>query len=130
MTVSGGRGDDVSVERGRPETGSLQATAAVVVMVTAPTQTVAEHLVRTVVEERLAACGNIVPGVVSIYHWEGKVQRDDELLIVFKSTRAMAPRLMARIEALHPYEVPEALVLPIEAGLAPYLAWVAANSNG
>jgi periplasmic divalent cation tolerance protein len=108
----------------------MSATAVVVVLVTAPSQTVAEHLVTTIVEERLAACGNIVPGVVSIYHWEGKVQRDEELLIAFKSTRAVVPRLLARIEALHPYEVPEALVLPIEAGLAPYLAWVAANSNG
>lgn len=104
--------------------------AAVVVLVTAPSQAVAEQIVTTIVAERLAACGNIVSGLTSIYRWQEAVQRDEELLIVFKTTRAMAPRMMARIEALHPYEVPEALVLPVEAGLAPYLAWVTANSNG
>jgi periplasmic divalent cation tolerance protein len=103
---------------------------AVVVLVTVPTQTVAEHIVTTIVAERLAACGNIVPGLTSIYRWQEVVQRDDELLIVFKTTRAMAPRMLARLEALHPYDVPEALVLPVEDGLAPYLAWVTANSNG
>lgn len=102
---------------------------AVVVLVTVPSQVVAEHIVTTAVTEQLAACGNIVPGVVSIYQWQGAVQRDEELLIVFKTTRAAAPKLMARIEALHPYEVPEALMLPVEAGLAPYLAWVTANSH-
>jgi periplasmic divalent cation tolerance protein len=106
------------------------AVPAVVVLVTVPSQIIAEQIVTTIVEERLAACGNIVPGLTSIYRWQEAVQRDDELLVVFKTTRAMAPRMLARVEALHPYEVPEALVLPVEAGLAPYLAWVTANSNG
>ena len=106
------------------------AEPAVVVLVTAPSQPVAEEIVTTIVEERLAACGNIVPGLTSIYRWQEAVQRADELLIVFKTTRATAPRLLARVEALHPYEVPEALVLPVEAGLVPYLTWVTANSNG
>jgi periplasmic divalent cation tolerance protein len=101
-----------------------------VVLVTAPSQTVADQIVTRIVEERLAACGNIVPGVTSIYRWQEAVQRDEESLIVFKTTRAMVPRMMARIEALHPYDVPEALVLTVDAGLAPYLAWVTANSNG
>jgi periplasmic divalent cation tolerance protein len=105
-------------------------SSAVVVLVTVPSEAVAEQLVTTIVEERLAACGNIVPGLTSIYRWQEKVQSDAELLIVFKTTRATAPRMLARIEALHPYEVPEALVLPVEGGLAPYLAWVTANSNG
>ena len=105
-------------------------SSAVVVLVTVPSEAVAEQLVTTIVEERLAACGNIVPGLTSIYRWQEKVQIDAELLIVFKTTRATAPRMLARIEALHPYEVPEALVLPVEGGLAPYLAWVTANSNG
>ena len=106
------------------------AVSAVVVLVTAPSQTIAEQIVTTIVKERLAACGNIVSGLTSIYRWQEAVQRDDESLILFKTTRAMAPRMLARIEALHPYDVPEALVLPVEAGLAPYLAWVTANSNG
>jgi periplasmic divalent cation tolerance protein len=106
------------------------AVSAVVVLVTAPSQGVAEQIVTAIVGERLAACGNIVPGLVSIYRWQDALQRDDEMLILFKTTRATAPRLLARVEALHPYEVPEALVLPVEAGLEPYLTWVAANSHG
>ena len=104
--------------------------STVVVLVTAPSPAVADQIVTAIVEERLAACGNIVPRVTSIYRWQEVVQRDEESLIVFKTTRVMVPRMMARIAALHPYEVPEALVLPVEAGLAPYLAWVTANSNG
>jgi periplasmic divalent cation tolerance protein len=107
----------------------MMTQAAVIVLVTAPSQVVAEHLVTTLVTEELAACGNIVPGITSIYRWEGALQRDEELLIVLKTTRAAAPKLMTRIEALHPYDVPEALMVPIEAGLAPYLAWVTANSH-
>jgi periplasmic divalent cation tolerance protein len=111
--------DGVGVER-----------TVVVVLITAPSREVAESLVQQLVAERLAACGNIVPGVTSIYRWEGAVERADELLIVCKTTRAMVPRLLSRVEELHPYDVPEALVLPIEAGLAPYLGWVTANSDG
>jgi periplasmic divalent cation tolerance protein len=104
--------------------------AAVVVLVTAPSQEIAERLTTTVVEERLAACGNIVPGITSIYRWADAVQRDDEVLVIFKTVRSAAPKLMARIADLHPYEVPESLVLPVQAGLAPYLAWVAASVEG
>ena len=101
----------------------------VVVLVTAPDAEVAEHIVRTLVDEELAACGNIVPGVVSIYRWEGAVQRDSEVLIVLKTTRARAPDVVARVPALHPYEVPEVLVVPVNDGFAPYMRWVAAGSG-
>jgi periplasmic divalent cation tolerance protein len=103
---------------------------AVIVLVTAPSREVAEHLTTTLVEERLAACGNIVPGVTSIYRWQGEVQRDEELMIVFKTAAQTASALMSRVEQLHPYEVPEAVVLPIATGLPPYLAWVMANAAG
>jgi periplasmic divalent cation tolerance protein len=105
----------------------MSGPAAVVVLATAPSQDAAEQLVTAVVEERLAACGNIVPGVTSIYWWDGAVQRDAEVLIIFKTESSAAPRLMARVAELHPYDVPESLVLPVTAGLAPYLAWIAAN---
>lgn len=101
----------------------------VVVLVTAPDAGVAEHIVRTLVDEELAACGNILPGVVSIYRWEGAVQRDSEVLIVLKTTRARAPDVVARVPALHPYEVPEVLVVPVNDGFAPYMRWVAAGSG-
>jgi periplasmic divalent cation tolerance protein len=108
----------------------MSVPAVVVLLVTAPSQDVAEQLVTTVVEERLAACGNIVPGMTSIYWWEGAVQRDAEVLVIFKTEQAVAPRLMARVEQLHPYDVPESLVLPVTAGLEGYLRWVAANVAG
>lgn len=108
----------------------MSEASLVVVLVTAPSREVAEHITRTMVDERLAACGNIVPGVTSIYRWGGAVQKDEELLIVFKATQQIAPKLMARVAEIHPYEVPEAIVLPVVAGLPPYVAWVAANASG
>lgn len=108
----------------------MPATAVLVVLVTAPSGEVAERIVTAAVEEGLAACGNIVPGLTSIYRWEGAVQREREVLITFKTVRTMVDRLMTRVAELHPYDVPEALALPVEAGLDPYMTWVAANSNG
>lgn len=102
----------------------------VVVLVTAPSLEVAEQVVTTVVEERLAACGNIVPGLRSIYRWQDAVQKDDEVLVLFKTTQETARELMGRVAEIHPYEVPEAIALPVVAGLPSYLAWVAASSAG
>lgn len=104
-------------------------TDAVVVLVTAPTPERAAEIARAVVEERLAACGNVVPGLRSIYRWEGKVQEDAEALLVLKTTRARLDALRDRVLALHPYEVPEVIALPVEAGSAPYLAWIAAETR-
>jgi periplasmic divalent cation tolerance protein len=104
--------------------------AACVVLVTAPSQDVAESIVTAVVEARLAACGNIVPGLVSIYRWQGAVQRDAEVLILFKTTAGAVAALTERVVALHPYDVPEVLVLPATAGSEPYLAWVRASVDG
>ncbi|HUL60947.1 MAG TPA: divalent-cation tolerance protein CutA [Anaeromyxobacteraceae bacterium] len=103
-------------------------TDALVVLVTAPTPERAAELARAVVEERLAACGNVVPGLRSIYRWEGKVQDDAEALLVLKTTRARFEALRERILALHPYQVPEVIALPVEAGSAPYLAWLAGET--
>jgi periplasmic divalent cation tolerance protein len=102
---------------------------ALVVLVTCPTAERAAELARAVVEERLAACGNVVPGLRSIYRWEGKVQDDAEALLVLKTTRERFEALRERVLALHPYEVPEVIALPIEAGSAPYLAWIAAETS-
>jgi periplasmic divalent cation tolerance protein len=99
-------------------------TDAMVVLVTAPGAEKAAELARVVVEERLAACGNVLPGVRSIYRWEGKVHDDAEALLVLKTTRARLPALRARILELHPYEVAEVLALPVEEGSERYLRWV------
>jgi periplasmic divalent cation tolerance protein len=104
-------------------------TAALVVLVTTPTAERAVEIARALVEERLAACGNVVPGVRSIYRWEGRVQDDAEVLLVLKTTRARLEALRDRVIALHPYEVPEVIALAVDAGSEPYLAWIAAETS-
>lgn len=101
--------------------------AARVVLVTLPDQAAAERLVDRLVGERLVACGNIVPGMTSIYRWQGRVERANEALVIFKTTAAGAERLIRRVPEIHPYDVPEVLVLPVESGHRPYLEWVSAN---
>ncbi len=100
------------------------ASGALVVLVTAPSAEKAAELGRAVVSERLAACANVVPAIRSIYWWEGKVQDDAEALIVLKTTRARFEALRDRVLALHPYQVPEVVALPIEAGSEKYLEWI------
>lgn len=99
-------------------------TDALAVLVTAPTFDKAAELARTVVEERLAACGNVLGGARSIYRWEGKVVDEPEVLLVLKTSREIFPRLRDRLLALHPYEVPEVIAIPVEEGSAAYLRWI------
>lgn len=84
----------------------------------------AERIAHALVERRLAACVNVVPGVVSVYRWKGAVERDEERLLVIKTRAARLPALREALVALHPYELPELVALPIEAGHEPYLAWI------
>jgi periplasmic divalent cation tolerance protein len=104
-------------------------TSARVVLVTTPEIDTAERIVQALVEERLAACGNIVPGVVSIYRWDEQVQRDDEVLLVLKTEQGQVEALRERVVMLHPYDVPEVVVLPVLGGHAPYLEWVARSTT-
>jgi periplasmic divalent cation tolerance protein len=97
-----------------------------IVLITAPDLAVAATLGRALVEERLAACANLVPQITSIYRWEGAVQEDSEVLIVVKTSAGRVAALTERVLALHPYEVPEVLVLPVDSGAAAYLDWVRA----
>jgi periplasmic divalent cation tolerance protein len=105
-------------------------TDAVVVLVTTPSADAAAAMARALVEEGLCACGNVVPGIRSIYRWEGEVQEDAEALLVLKTERRLVEALKERLPALHPYQVPELLVLPVEDGLGPYLKWVGASVRG
>ncbi len=95
-----------------------------VVLVTAPDHDAAVELVRTLVGEKLAACGNILSGITSIFRWEGEVQEDPEILIILKTHRSVLPKLVERTAALHPYDVPEVLALPVTEGLSSYVDWV------
>ena len=102
-------------------------TEALVVLCTAPTVEVAAALARALVEARLAACGNVVPGLRSIYRWQGRVEDQPEVLLVLKTTRERLPALRDELVRRHPYEVPEVLALPVEAGSGTYLEWLAAQ---
>ncbi len=105
------------------------APEALVVLVTAPSAEKAAELGRALVSERLAACANVLPGIRSIYWWEGKVQDEPEALIVLKTTRARFEALRDRVLALHPYQVPEVVALRIEAGSEKYLEWIAGETR-
>lgn len=100
------------------------AREARLVLATFPDEETAARVARALVTEELAACVNLVPGARSIYRWQGAVEEAAEVLGVIKTTRTAAARMIARLVELHPYEVPEAIVLEIEGGHAPYLAWL------
>ena len=99
-------------------------TDFVLILTTFPDDQRAETTARTLVEERLAACVNLHGPMLSIYQWKGSVQRDVERQVVIKTMRWRVPAVEARVRALHSYELPEFLVLPIEGGGDAYLAWI------
>ena len=94
------------------------------VFTTWPDLEAARTAARTLVEERLAACGNIVPGVESIYRWKGRVDAAAEFLMIIKSSRERFSALEERVKALHSYDIPEIIALLIEKGSREYLAWL------
>ena len=103
---------------------------AVVVLCTAPadgdaSKPGAAALARQLVEERLAACVNVLPGVQSFFHWEGKVDAAFESLLMIKTMPALLPALRQRLLQLHPYQVPEVLELNVDGGSPQYLRWLA-----
>lgn len=102
--------------------------AALVVLSTFPDAEKAAEVARVLVDEQLAACVNLVPAIRSIYRWQGAVHDDAEALAIIKTTAERYPALAARLAALHPYEVPEILALPLADGHPPYLAWLASQS--
>ena len=99
-----------------------------VLLVMAPPKK-AQILARQVLEERLAACVNVVRPVNSLYWWKGKIDHAEEALLIIKTTKHNVMRLMKRVRMIHPYEVPEILVLPVEAAHPPYVKWVEAETQ-
>jgi periplasmic divalent cation tolerance protein len=95
-----------------------------VVLVTASGADEAQQIAQTLVAEQLAACVNVVPGVHSVYRWQGEVERATEWLLIIKTVQAALPAVIERVKSLHAYTVPEVLALPVSAGSDAYLAWL------
>ena len=104
-------------------------TGRVVVLCTVGSAEEAERIARSLVDRRLAACVNVVPGVASFYRWKGEVARDSEWLLFMKTTAARFEALREAVVELHPYDIPEVVELPIERGHAPYLDWIDASTS-
>ncbi len=102
----------------------MSGTDVVTVFVTAPGRESALALARQVVEESLAACGNVIPNVTSVFRWKKKVTEEEEVLLILKTSTGKCSALIARVAELHSYEVPEVLSLRVEDGFGPYLDWV------
>ncbi|HEX7770084.1 MAG TPA: divalent-cation tolerance protein CutA [Dokdonella sp.] len=102
--------------------------SVVVVQCSCPDAETAARIAQALVDERLAACVQVLPGVVSTYRWQGKVEVAHEVLLLAKTSRDRIPALEARLLALHPYELPELIVLDAAGGLDPYLRWIEAES--
>ena len=99
-------------------------TEAIVALSTVGNADDARRIARALVERRLAACVNVVPGITSIYSWKGGIETDDELLLVIKTRRERLEELRAALVEMHPYEVPELIAVGVEAGNPAYLQWL------
>ena len=107
----------------------MNDTDCVLVMTTLPADADASVFARTLVETRLAACVNLLPGMDSVYRWEGAVEQERERQLVIKTTRARIAALWERVREVHPYEVPEFIVLSIADGNEAYLKWVGESTK-
>jgi periplasmic divalent cation tolerance protein len=96
----------------------------IIVLVTAPNEEDAGRIGRALVEERLAACANIIRSIRSIYRWEGRIEDEQEALMIVKTKKELFQRVKERVIALHTYSVPEIIALPIVSGSEPYLNWI------
>ena len=104
-------------------------TDVVLILTTVPDGDAGETIARALVDERLAACVNVLTPMTSLYRWKGVVERDLERQLVIKTTAHRIASIQSRLRELHPYELPEFLVLPVSEGSAAYLEWVASETR-
>jgi len=102
----------------------MNGTDKIVVLITAPSEEEGVKIATALVDEKLAACVNIAPGLRSIYRWEGKLCDEREVLLMAKTKQAVFEKLKARVRSLHPYATPEIIAIPVTAGFEDYLKWV------
>ncbi len=105
-------------------------TDKIIVFSTCESAEEGRKLARHLVEKRLAACVTIVPGALSIYHWQGKLEETPEWLLLIKSRRDLFEELKAELQSIHSYQTPEAVAVPIVAGLEAYLSWMDRELSG
>ncbi|MHB8483547.1 MAG: divalent-cation tolerance protein CutA [Nitrospiria bacterium] len=96
----------------------------IVVLITCPSLEEAQKITRSLVSEKLMACGNIVPGIQSIFFWQGKMSEENEVLIIGKSKRSAFPFIVEKVKSLHSYTIPEIIALPLIEGSSDYLQWI------
>jgi periplasmic divalent cation tolerance protein len=101
----------------------------IMVFTNLPDSDIARSIARSLIDERLAACVNILPAMQSIYRWQGAVEEAGEVAVVIKTTEGLYPQVEAAIVKLHPYDIPEILALPIVAGLPAYLDWIKSETK-
>jgi periplasmic divalent cation tolerance protein len=103
----------------------------IIVLITAPSNDVGKQIAKTLLEQKLAACVNIISPIDSIYTWEGKICNDEEVLLVVKSRAELFEnQLVPAVQAIHPYQVPEIIALPIKMGAKSYLDWIEDVTKG
>lgn len=100
------------------------AEPIVVVYVTAPDMATAKTIAQSLIAEKTAACVNIIPGMVSVYRWEGEVNIDDEVVLIIKTRQSLSERVIQDVVARHPYDVPAVTVLPVSTGHLDFFKWI------
>src|ERR1700674_2749628 len=108
---------------------AIHVNEAIVVFVTTANSEEAAQLAEMLVAERVAACVQILPEMVSVYRWQGKIERQKEVLVIAKTTKSKFEELEAKVRAIHSYETPKIVALPLTAGSRPYLEWLTSVMN-
>ena len=106
-----------------------KVTEHLLVLTTCPGSITAKRIAQDLIANDVAACVNIIPGLTSYFKWSNKVESDDELLLLIKTTSDCYPKVEERIKFLHSYELPEIIAVPIKEGLADYLRWIENSTN-
>lgn len=102
---------------------------ALLILTNVPDEATATAIASMLVEKRLSACVNILPGVRAVYRWEGQIEQADEITLLAKTTSDRYAEAEAAIKALHPYDLPEIIAFPVAAGFPPYLKWIAQETS-